>query len=106
MPTVVSTSEPKPLKVAINVTGLPMTELEATKFAASVRDSLCYQLGRKSDDDSFEVEVTAEAMTATDDTDNPNDKPEDQDEGDKPDAKAIAAMDPAEYRAAKTAGRI
>ena len=104
MPTVqASSSDSKQVHLEITVHGLPMTQMEAAKFAKDARSSLCYGLGVEHD--NLTVDVSADSAPP----------PAEGDEGKAPGevatvggatAEEIRARSSDEFKAARLAGRI
>ena len=104
---VVSNTDTKALKVMLSITGMPMDEPSARKLANELaNDFLRWRLGLNMEADiAVTVAVDPTPVMEMED-DEPTIDPETPSGPVKATAEEIAAMSPADYRAAKAAGRI
>ena len=97
---VTTNNAPREITIDIALSGLAMSADEAQKFADSLRNDMKWRLPGGGDNDTITINLTADEPADADTS-----KPESS-TVEKLDAKAIAALTPAEFKAAKAAGQV
>lgn len=105
---IVSTDTPvKPIVAHLKVSGVVMSEMEMRQLANSVKSTIAYKAGVDCySEDSAESIVVSVECDAAPPADESHEMPEDPSASEKLGPEAIAAMTPAEFKAAKAAGKV